>query len=165
MARFWIFLFVVLFACSKSTHNGTQRTQNKSIEVNLPPRPSLAARQVPEKTPTGEWTVEGFFRHAREMLGSEVTVHGSVYDVKTCSTQGCEYVPHLVLVDDLANPKKKLYVVADPPEVFFENIAEKSKQTFTGKVSLWSPDGRLINLDGLLVVKLTKPATSTTASN
>jgi hypothetical protein len=152
--------FLVAASCSRTTGRETRRELGKQEQVTLPSRPNLAARTAPEKTADGAWTVEGFLRHAREMVGKEMTVHGVVQAVDVCppDQERCEVVPRVVLVDDLANARKKLFVVADPPEVFFKDIALKSAQSFTGTAALWSPDGRLINLDGIMVVKLTKAA-------
>ena len=152
--------FMVLSCGRPGGHEPKRLLAAKKEQVNLPPRPNLNVKPLAEKTPDGAFTVAGFLRHAREMVGKPVTVKGFVQAVETCpvEVERCDTVPHVVLVDDPSNTRHKLFVVADPPDLFFaKEVEARSTQTMSGTVALWSPDGRLINLDGLLVVKLTTP--------
>jgi len=147
--------------CNRSSPREMLKAQVKKEQVNLPPRPDLSMKKAAEKYSDGAMSVDGFVRRARDLVGKEVTVRGYVAAVKMCppNVERCDIVPHLELTDDLSATRRKVFVVADPPTLFFKDIAEGSRQTLTGTVALWSPDGRLINLDGLLVVKLAVPIT------
>ena len=128
-------------------------------QVTLPPRPSLSVKQVAEKFPDGTLSVEGFARHAREMMGKPATVRGTIQSVESCpaETELCPIVPHLVLVDEQGGAKRKLFVVSDPPEFILTGFPVKTSQTLAGTVAMWSPDGRLIDLDGVLVMHPPEP--------
>jgi hypothetical protein len=156
----------LLPACSRSPREARKEAPRKEV-VTLPPRPALSVKPVAEKYPDGVLSVDGFLKHAREMVGKTVTVRGVVESVNICPPEKecCESVPHLVLGDDGSPSRKRLMVVVDPPDIFFRDVATRSTQTYTGVVGLWSPDGRLINLDGILVVKLAAPAPGSQASS
>ncbi len=155
--------FVALSCGRPGGHEPRRLLAAKKETVNLPPRPNLNVKPLAEKNADGSFTVAGFLRHAREMVGKPVTVKGIVQAVETCPVEQerCDTVPHLVLVDDPSNLKHKVFVVADPPDLFFaKEVEARTTQTMSGTVAMWSPDGRLINLDGMLVVKLTTPVTT-----
>jgi hypothetical protein len=149
-----LLVVVAALACVKGPDAGRKGPKETA---NLPARPDLAARPLAERYQDGTLTVEGFSRHARENTGQDATVKGYVKSVEQCppTRPKCATVPHLVLVDDIAKARRQLLVVSEPREAVLEGFAQGSLQTFTGKVAFWSPDGRLINLDGILV--WTKP--------
>ncbi|MBM4394748.1 MAG: hypothetical protein FJ087_03550 [Deltaproteobacteria bacterium] len=146
--------------CVKTSGRNPLKDQVRKEQVNLPSRPNLAVRPAAEKYQDGALSVEGFLRQARDLVGREVTLRGYIQAVETCPAEQerCEIVPHMALVDDLSAARRKVFVVADPPDLFFKDMPAKSQQTLKGAVAMWSPDGRLINLDGMLVVKLAVPA-------
>lgn len=155
-------LFVLLPAvlCCLKMPEQSQRKPREKVQVNLPPKPNLAAPQLPRQYPDGALTVEGFFKKAKEVLAQseanrDVTVRGYIFDIVSCppTSRVCPTVPHIVLSDSLTNPRKKLVVVSDPPEAILELFPKGSQQTIRGTMAQWTPDGRLIDLNGLLVVR------------
>lgn len=157
--RIGILMGIALLACACARGGDSSgKSRGPREAVNLPPAPNLDTRPAAEKYQDGTLSVEGFAKHAREMLGKPATVRGQVVAVNTCpkDRELCEVVPHAVVVDDPANARRKMFVVTDPPGWLAEAFTEKGPRTLEGTVSLWSPDGRMVNLDGLLVVA--KPA-------
>jgi len=147
-------IVLLAIACGKAGEPGAKKNKGPKEAVNLPAPPNLDIRPAAEKYQDGTLSVEGFLRHAREMLGKPAAVRGQILAVNSCpkDRELCEVVPHAILVDDLSNPRRKMFVVSDPPAFIVDAYATKSTQTLSGTVSLWSPDGRMVNLDGVLVV-------------
>ncbi len=148
-------------SCLKLPEPEGRKTGAKKPAVTLPPRPDLTVQRIPERHPDGAFTVEGFLRHAKEIYANEpghrtATVRGYVREVVRCpeGSRLCPTVPHLVLVDSLTTPRGRLFVVSDPPEAVLEGFPAESQQTLQGEVALWSPDGRLVDLRGLLVIRV-----------
>lgn len=153
----WACLLVFALAlgsCIRLPEDKPEKDRGAKVEVKLPPRPNLTATPTAEKFGDGAYTVEGFIKQARTLVGSEVTLRGFVQSVESCKEgeKICGTVPHLVIVDNLTKFRHRVLVVSDLPEDVLEGYPVKSSQTLKGKVALWSPDGRLINLDGILVV-------------
>lgn len=148
---------VALVSCSKQTLEETKKVEKE--KVNLPPRPNLTAKKAPEKYQDGAYSVEGAIRHAKELLGKEVSVRGSILEVVRCdpNEKPCRKMPHFIMVDDLTNPKRKLPVIGDPPESILVGYDPGTTQTISGQFGMWSNDGRMVSLDGLLIVKPPNP--------
>lgn len=147
-------------SCLKLPEQETRKTQAKKMSVTLPPRPNLKVQPLPDRHPDGVFTVEGFLRKAKEIYAAApekrgASVRGYVQEVVRCpeGSELCPTVPHLVLVDNLASARARLTVVSDPPEAVLDGFPRHSEQTLQGEVALWSPDGRLVDLRGLLVIK------------
>jgi hypothetical protein len=159
--RLGVFLLLATcsFSCLKLTPKEPERKKPQNIEVNLPQKPSLSSAPVPLKYEDGALTVEGFFKSAQDILKKpkeerKVTVRGTVKAIEKCKEgeTPCFTVPHLVLVDNPSRPKNKLIVVSEPPEAILEGHTLNAVETLTGEVAMWSLDGRLIDLRGLLLV-------------
>jgi hypothetical protein len=73
-------------------------------------------------------------------------------------------VPSVTLVDDLSNAKRRLVVVGSDRAQDLSGLAVKSPQTLTGKMAMWSPDGRMINMDGILVLNPPAPPADAAAT-
>lgn len=147
-------------SCLKMPEQETRKGGGKKETVNLPPRPDLSVQRVPDRHPDGAFTVEGFLRNSKGILGQEpgqrtATVRGYIHEIVRCPEEGrlCPTVPHLVLVDSLTAPRARLLVVSTPPEAVLEGFPQHSQQTLQGDVAMWSPDGRLVDLRGLLVLR------------
>lgn len=156
--RIGVLIGIALLVCGCDKGGASSKARGPREAVNLPAPPNLEARPAAEKYQDGTLSVEGFLKHAREMLGKPATVRGQIVAVNTCAKDRelCEIVPHAVVVDDPANARRKMFVVTDPPAWIADAFPDKGTKTLEGTVSLWSPDGRMVNLDGLLVVA--KPA-------
>jgi len=158
MNRVWwllvAFTSLSLFACIRLPENKPEKKRVMNVEINLPPRPNLSTSPTPEKYEDGSYTVEGFLRHSHDLVNKEVTLRGFVQSIDSCKDgeRICRTVPHLVLVDELGKTRRRVFVVSIPADDVLEGYAVDSNQTLKGKVSLWSPDGRLIDLSGILVV-------------
>ncbi len=147
-------------SCLKLPKEEGRKREGQKVTVVLPPRPNLTATKTPERLPDGAFSVEGFLRRAKEIPADEsgrrrATVRGFVHKVVRCpeGSRLCPTVPHLVLVDNPTVPRGRLVVVSDPENLVLEGFPEGSQQTLQGEVALWSPDGRLVDLRGLLVIR------------
>ena len=144
----------VLVGCSQP-QSGPQKERP---DVNLPAKPDLAARPIAEKYADGAWSVDGLTRKASELSGQEVTVRGSILSRELCAAgAACSVESHFILVDDLKKPGKKLQVVGPWSDFDLSSYELNSDQTLKGKVAQWSPSGRLINMDGILVLPVPEP--------
>jgi hypothetical protein len=89
------------------------------IKVDLPPPPSFAASDIPEKNPDGTWTIRGIRKHKAEQLQKEVKVKGYLLEVYQCPKcpkgQTCKLCdqPHFFLGDKPDTKKEKALMVVD----------------------------------------------------
>jgi hypothetical protein len=145
----------LIIGCEKGDK---RRTDEPKEKANLPSIPDMVAKAAAEKYQDGVWSVEGLLRHAGELAGQDVTVRGHVLSLEMCKPgAACKAEPHILLVDDLKNPRKRLVVVGPYVEYDLTGMTQGSAQTLAGKVAMWSPSGRLINMDGVLVLPMPKP--------
>lgn len=145
-----------VLACGKSK-DAAGSAGPKEV-ASLPARPSVNAKAMAEKFPDGAFSVEGFLKHAHENSDKEVTVRGYVLQADLCKPDvPCSIVPSVTLVDDLNNARRRLVVVGTDRAQDLSALAAKSAQTLVGKVAMWSPDGRMINMDGILVLNPPAP--------
>lgn len=87
-----------------------------------------------------------------------MTVRGSILSRELCAAgAACSVESHFILVDDLKKPGKKLQVVGPWSDFDLSSYELNSDQTLKGKVAQWSPSGRLINMDGILVLPVPEP--------
>lgn len=153
----WIAMVVgaqVTAGCAKQADT----SKGPKPQVTLPDRPDLAARPIAEKYTDGAWSVDGLVRKASELNNQDVTVRGVVLAQELCAPgAACSAESHIVLVDDADKPGRRLQVVGPWSDFDLSGYAVKSSQTLVGKVAMWSPSGRLINMDGILVLPQPKP--------
>lgn len=144
-------------ACLKVPQEDKAKKRPEKVAVNLPPVPSVLGKRGLERHPDGALTVEGFVRHASDLLKTKdnVTVRGVVKSVERCpeGQDLCPTVPHVVLVDNLASPRFRMVVVSDPEEAILQGFQVGETKTLTGQVVQQSPSGRLIDLKGLLLIR------------
>ncbi len=144
-------------ACSRAKDSGAHEGRSQE-QATLPARPNLAVKNVAEKFPDGVWSVEGILRKAHDLANQDLTVRGYVLQADLCKPdQPCSLVPSVTLVDDLAAAKRRLVVVGSDHTQDLSTLMPRSLQTLNGKVAMWSPDGRMINMDGLLVLNPPAP--------
>lgn len=153
----WMMLIVLpLWACHQSNQGSGAASQPKA---NLPAKPDLNLKPLAEKYPDGALSVEGFFLHAQERNGQEVTVRGVVLSADLCAPDApCTKVPSVTLVDDPKNPRRRLTVVGSTTDQDLSELKPGTTQTLTGKVAMWSPNGRMIQMDGMLILPPPAPA-------
>jgi hypothetical protein len=86
------------------------------IKVDLPPQPSWAASNIPEKYPDGKWSVRGLRRKLKANLNQEVEVKGYIVDVYVCPP------------DQAKCPKGKVCKPCDVPHFFVADTKETKKE-------------------------------------
>ncbi len=109
-------------ACSNSSGASMaepEATALPPIKVDLPPPPSFAASDVPEKTPDGDWSVRGVRKHKADNLQKVVKVKAYLLEVYQCPKcpkgQTCKLCdqPHFFLGDKPDTKKEKSLMVVD----------------------------------------------------
>jgi hypothetical protein len=118
-------IIAVLPGCQQSNSSGAtmgpepEATTLPSIKVNLPPPPSFAASDVPEKFPDGFYTVHGLRKNKATLMGKEVKVRANLLEVYQCPVcpkgQTCKLCdqPHFFLGDKPDTKKEKALMVVD----------------------------------------------------
>lgn len=152
MRRWFWTMLAVLSLCACRGPGKTDKGASPE-KAKLPGKPDLNQKPVAEKYPDGVLSVEGFFRHAQENNGREVTVRGVVIQADLCAADApCTKVPSVTLADDPKNPRRRLTVVGTTTDQDLSELKPSSTQTLTGKVAMWSPNGRMIQMDGMLIL-------------
>jgi hypothetical protein len=93
------------------------------IKVDLPPQPSWAASNIPEKHPDGKWSVRGLRKKMKQTLDQDVEVKGVLIDVYQCPPEQqkcpkgkvckpCEQ-PHFYIADTKETKKERALVVCN----------------------------------------------------
>jgi hypothetical protein len=135
-----------------------EATSLPPIKVDLPPVPSWAASDIPEKHPDGAYTIRGLRKQRATTLGKDVKVRAYLLEVYQCPVcpkgQTCKLCeqPHFFLGDKPDTKKEKALMVVDyllpkqkPP------ILTVGKQyDVEGTFNINSPTG-FGSSDGLLV--------------
>ncbi len=142
---------VVLAAgCSKGDKTGPQ------IAFELPPKPDLHSKAIPEKYDDGTLTVSGVVKNAATLNGNPVKVRGKVVKVSVCTPgEVCDGEESVQLTDDVEK-STRILTVMDPSEGLYHDLAKEFQVgalvTVEGKLSMWSLTGRTINMDGILLL-------------
>jgi len=142
--------------CSGSKKAGEQ------VAYELPAKPDLRAKSIPEKYDDGVLTVSGVVKNAATLNGNPVKVRGKVTKVNVCTPgEVCAAEASVFLTDDVENAKRILTVM-DPSEGLYHDLAKEFQVgqlvTVEGKLSMWSLTGRTINMDGILLLDKPKEA-------
>jgi hypothetical protein len=172
-------LAIGLVGCDTSSSGATMGNDPSQalppIKVDLPPPPSFAASDVPEKTPEGSWTVRGLRKHKADNLNKQVKVKAFLLEVYLCPKcpkgQTCKLCdqPHFFLGDKPDTKKEKALMVVDylGPKDKPPALTVGKQYDVDGTFSINSPTGFGAS-DGLLVFdkmvddkgkELTSPAT------
>jgi hypothetical protein len=117
-------LLLTFAACSTNSSGATLAEPQEGqalppIKVDLPPPPSFAASDIPEKNPDGTWTVRGLRKHKAEQLSKDVKVKAYLLEVYQCPKcpkgQTCKLCdqPHFFLGDKPDTKKEKALMVVD----------------------------------------------------
>lgn len=124
------------------------------IKVYLPPTPDLNRPQPPAQHSDGAYTARGVSSQASTLLNKDVSVRAVVAEVRACNEEDeryCALPSHAVLVDDLSEPVHRLLAVGARLKQL-GGLEPGSRIEVKGRVDTVSPDGRLVALDGLLVL-------------
>jgi len=151
---------VVVGGCSRGDNAGASQ-----IAYELPQKPDLHAKVIPEKYDDGTLTVSGVVKNAATLNGNPVKVRGRVVKVSVCTPdQVCDAEASVQLTDDVES-STRILTVMDPSEGLYHDLVKEFQVgalvTVEGKLSMWSLTGRTINMDG--IVLLDKPADAQTA--
>jgi len=109
------------------TLSGSGRSQQElpPIKVDLPPQPSWAQSNIPEKYPDGKWSVRGLRKKLKANLNQEVDVKGIIVDIYQCPPEQvkcpkgrvckpCDQ-PHYFIGDSKDTKKERALVVCNYP--------------------------------------------------
>ncbi|HIA00865.1 MAG TPA: hypothetical protein EYN66_02990 [Myxococcales bacterium] len=142
-------LFVVL-GCQPQTTNKKTKTQ---LKVNLPASPSMAEPTFVEKYVDGNYTVAGLIRSRGKLLNTEVRVKAYVQSNHACGPlqAPCDPPPHVILVDDLVRPHKRL-VVLGGTDTGLSELKVKQVVMLEGRYLQSDPQGLFIRMEGLLLL-------------
>jgi hypothetical protein len=86
------------------------------MKVDLPPQPSWASSNIPEKHPDGKWSVRGLRRKMKATIGQEVEVKGVIVDVYQCPPEQAKC------------PKGKVCKPCDQPHYYLGDTKETKKE-------------------------------------
>jgi hypothetical protein len=119
-----LFFAVAMSACQGGGSGATMGPEPEAVamaplKVDLPPPPSFAASDIPEKYPDGFFTIRGVRKQRAKTLGTEVKVRGYLLEVYQCpvcpkkqTCKACDQ-PHFILGDKADTKKEKALMIVD----------------------------------------------------
>jgi hypothetical protein len=156
-------LLLSLAGCSGSSSGATmaepEATALPPIKVDLPPPPSFAASDIPDKNPDGTFTVHGLRKKKGvENLNKEIKVKAYLLEVYQCPVcpkkQTCKMCdqPHFFMGDKPDTKKEKALMVVDylAPKQKPPALTVGKQYDVAGTFAINSPTG-FGSSDGLIV--------------
>lgn len=150
-------------ACSNNSSGATltepgEATALPPIKVDLPPPPTFAASDIPEKNPDGTFTIRGLRKHKADNLQKQVKVKGYLLEVYQCPKcpkhQTCKLCdqPHFFIGDKPDTKKEKALMVVDylGPKEKPPALTVGKQYDIEGTFAINSPTGFGAS-DGLLI--------------
>ena len=149
-------------ACNTNSSGATMAEPSATalppIKVDLPPPPSFAASDIPEKNPDGTFTIRGLRKHKADNLQKMVKVKGYLLEVYQCPKcpkgQTCKLCdqPHFFIGDKPDTKKEKALMVVDylAPKQHPPALTVGKQYDIEGTFAINSPTGFGAS-DGLLV--------------
>src|SRR5262245_51067288 len=136
----------------------SEATALPPIKVDLPPPPSFAASDVPEKYPDGAFTVRGVRKNKATALNNKTKIKGYLLEVYLCPVcpkgQTCKLCdqPHFFVGDKADTKKEKALMVVDylGPKDKPPALTVGKQYDVDGTFSINSPTGFGAS-DGLLI--------------
>ena len=131
-----------------------EKQKRAPIRIALPKSPDLTRAAPAERLKDGSYTVWGALQIGDDTSDTEVRVVGHVVEVHLCDKeeeQYCGLPSHMLLTDDLKRSAYRLIVTGR----VLRNLGTLdvgSKVQLSGMMRPMSADGRLVSLDGLLVL-------------
>jgi hypothetical protein len=162
MRKFLVPLLALAGACTNNSSGASlgneESTALPPIKVDLPPPPSFAASDIPEKTAEGDWSVRGVRKNRTTTLNQKVKVKGFLLEVYLCPVcpkgQTCKLCdqPHFFVGDKADTKKEKALMVVDylMPKQKPPALTVGKQYEIEGTFSVNSPTG-FGSSDGLLV--------------
>ncbi len=146
-------LVVALFVAAGCQPQSTNKKPKTQLKVNLPSSPPMAEPTFVEKYVDGNYTVAGLIRSRSKLLNSEVRVKGYVQSNHACGPlqAPCDPPPHVILVDDLARPHKRL-VVLGGVDTGLSELQVNQVVMLEGRYLQSDPQGLFIRMEGLLLL-------------
>lgn len=151
-----------LCACNTNSSGATMAEPSATalppIKVDLPPPPSFAASDIPEKNPDGTFTIRGLRKHKADNLQKMVKVKGYLLEVYQCPKcpkgQTCKLCdqPHFFIGDKPDTKKEKALMVVDylAPRQKPPALTVGKQYDIDGTFAINSPTGFGAS-DGLLI--------------
>ncbi len=149
--------------CTSNSSGASLGTESEAtalppIKVDLPPPPSFAASDIPEKTPEGDWSIRGVRKNRATTLNQKAKVKGFLLEVYQCPVcpkgQTCKLCdqPHFFLGDKADTKKEKSLMVVDylMPKQKPPVLTVGKQYEVEGSFSINSPTGFGAS-DGLLI--------------
>ncbi|MGZ3442374.1 MAG: hypothetical protein ACXVDD_22795 [Polyangia bacterium] len=155
-------LLLSLAGCSGSSSGASmaepEATALPPIKVDLPPPPSFAASDIPEKNPDGTFTVRGLRKKKADNLNKEVKVKAYLLEVYQCPVcpkkQTCKLCdqPHFFMGDKPDTKKEKALMIVDylMPKQKPPALTVGKQYDIAGTFAINSPTG-FGSSDGLIV--------------
>lgn len=134
--------------------NVEEAPSEPTVKVNLPASPRMVEPTYVERYTDGSFTVAGLIKARKDQLGKAVVVKGYVQKVQQCKPElaPCDPPEHLVLVDDLAKPHKRLVVLSSESGAL-SGFKASQAITVNGDYLQSDPQGLFVRMEGVLVMK------------
>jgi hypothetical protein len=143
---------LVIFACGESAEK-PQKNTTEAVRVRLPKAPDLTTALPPAQWDDQVYSVRGALQNATELKNQEVTIRGTVVEVRMCDDPDewkCMLPSHILLTDDLNRSAKRIAIIGNRlQEIEALQIGQKLDQ-LTGTMATVSRDGRLVAMEGLI---------------
>jgi hypothetical protein len=156
-------LGLVCFAGACSSGSGAsfgadETTAMPAVKVDLPPPPSFAASDIPNKYPDGDYSIRGIRKEKADTLTKKEKVKGFLLEVYQCPVcpkgQTCKLCdqPHFFLGDKADTKREKALMVVDylAPHQRPPVLTVGKQYEVEGTFSINSPTG-FGSSDGLLI--------------
>jgi len=155
------FVCLMLVGCggkesSKKGAGSSGANSNTFANIVLPEAPNFRlppTRRTVSGHPESVLTVWGVLSEFNELGDEPVTVVGIVADLQVCAEENemrCDLPTHLVLTHSDERNGFRLIVVG--PQLKSLRLRMGQEEVFTGQLATLSPDGRIVAIDGLLLL-------------
>ena len=143
-------LMALLCGCQESD---VATAEAPTVQVHLPPSPTMEIPSVKERHPDGSYTVEGLILNGEKALNTAVRISGFIQRKYVCTPeqQACETPSHAVLVDDVSNPNRRLIVVGGD-STRFGSLTEGERVTLDAFYGLHDPKVHFVRTEGVLIL-------------
>ena len=126
------------------------------VKVFLPPTPDLDRPEPARRHSDGIYTVYGLLKDKQNLVGKEVPVRGLLAELRVCSEDDerlCTLPTHAVLTDEVGDIRRTIPVVGTRLKTM-PGVQLGSELEVTGTLDTLSRDGRIVSLEGLLILPL-----------
>mgnify|MGYP001299048366 CR=1 FL=1 len=147
---------MVVSACggNSGSSSNTSPAGVQPVKVFLPPTPDLDRPEPARRHSDGVYTVYGVLKDKQILGGEEVTVRGLLAELRVCSEGDerlCTLPTHAVVTDEVGDMRRTIPVVGTRLKSM-PWVKLGSELQVTGTLDTLSHDGRIVSLDGLLIL-------------